>query len=508
MNKSITYSIVTIAILSICSKVLGLLREAVTANYFGTSTEMDILFLFNSIITIVIFFALSASISYLPVFISKMELHGEKHASVNFSKLLNQYFLFSIVLTSIIYLTAPVLFKLLGSAFPVEYHNTAVTYIRIFSLSIFFSGSVYLFTSVLNGMKLFGRGQIVIMLYSIIAIIFTVCFHGLWGPKALQYAWLTASTLQFIILFFMFFRGERKYSFEFGFKDLDIKKIRKSIIPIFIGSETYMLCLAVDRIIGSTLKEEGIVSALSYAALLYGLVNTVLSSSIITVYYTEFSQNFIAGGISKVIETLKKSCTILFLILSPICVFLALNGTDFISIVLKRGAFTDESVHLTALVFCIYILIAPLYAIRLLFSRVFYTIGDRITPMKNGVVLLVTGIFLGYTFSRLIGIQGIPLAAFITTFAACAHLAYKLSTICPLNMRTLVGPFIKIMISLIASVAVLIICSKINMIGNIYYRIIINFILYIFIFLSMLVILKNEELTSLIKLLKKKLIKH
>ena len=374
-KHNILYFIFTISGLSLLSKVLGLFREGVIAGYFGITAETDLYFFIYSVFTTLIAISITPiATSYLPIFVFKREQLGEQVAVNHFTKLLQQFFVISFFIAlSVNVILCFIDIPSLGNTWQMG-NKDAIFYIRLFSLIFFLGGSIQIFSSVLNGVKQYGKFQIATTLQNVVVIIFVLLFGKHLGVRTLVLAVTVAYLLQFIYMSVELYgkRGNRIVLSGDIIHDKELSSVYKSIIPVAFGAESYLLCLTIDKAIGKSLGIEGAVSALNYAGLLYGLVNTVIIMAVVTVYYTEFTSVNIKKGEKYVLEMLNDAIVSISFILVPLVVFLSFNAEDFITIVLKRGKFTEQSVLFTALPFTIYILNSPIYAIRSLIIRIFY----------------------------------------------------------------------------------------------------------------------------------------
>lgn len=423
-QRSVIYSIITISTLGLLAKVIGLLREGVVAAYFGTSTQMDVFSLLSGYATMLMtVIAGSLAISFSPYYISDIEQRGEAMAAKRFSYILNQYAVFSFVFYALIWIVSPWLSDIVCENTNGADNQTVLLYIRLLVATVITGGMTRLFVTALTGLRKYGWMQITQILYSVLAIILTVFFGEHYGVGVLVVAFVLNSIVQVAVLWIVFYRDGRKYTFSLGFIDCASFESWKAIIPVFFGTEIYMLGLTIDRTIGFTLNMDGAAAALSYAGILYGLINMIVTYPIATVFSTEMYRNFYKTENREVLfQDLARIVNHQAVIVLPLGVLLFATTSDFITFVLKRGAFDSHSTLMTASAFCMYALSAPIYAFRSLFTNVHIAIHDRKTPMWSGVIFLVLNICLSWSLSQMIGITGVTLGAL---FAMIASFGYQ-----------------------------------------------------------------------------------
>ena len=427
-QKSVLYSIISISALGIVAKVLGLFREGVIAAYFGTSAQMDVFGLLTGYVTTIItILASSLAVSYSPYYIRNLQQRGEHYASQHFSHILNQFILVSAIGYFLLFTLSPIVADYIcNNSTELEY-DIVLLYTKIVFATLITGGMTRLFVSALNGLRKYGWMQITQIIYSVLAIVLVALLGTQFGIDVLIVAFVANSIIQIGILWRVYFQHERKYEIRPCFRDSETVDTWKAIIPIFFGTETYMLGLAIDRTIGIDLGVVGAVAALNYAGILYGLINMVVTSPINTVFCTEMYRNYYKTEDRKVLfHDLAKIINHQAFILIPLGAFLFVATEDFITLVLRRGAFDNQSVTMTASAFCFYALASPFYCFRGLLSGVHIAMHDRTTPMWSGIIFLVVNVSMSFLLSRFMGIKGITLGAF---FAMLLSFIYQYLTI-------------------------------------------------------------------------------
>lgn len=496
-KKSVLYSILSVSFLGIVAKVLGLLREGVVAAYFGTSAQMDVFSLLSSLMTTILTItASSMAVSYLPVFIEDDTKFGADEASKRLSNLLNQYVVFSVLFYVLLFVLSPLIPLYIGNKVVGVSDETIVLYARLLFSTIVLSGMSRIQVAALSGLRRFGWMQITTALYSIISIILTVLLGKRYGVGVLVASYIINSVIQVVILHSVLFKGDYKYSFFLSFKDERCRSIWRSFIPVFLGTETYLLGLTIDRAIGLSLGQEGVSSALNYAGLLYGLINTIIGMPIVSVFYTELSSNFVESGMQKLFSDIKKTVNEISLVLIPLAFFLSLSSLDFVTIVLKRGAFNEHSAQITAQAFILYALSSPLYAFRSLYARVFFVLKDQRAPLFSGILFIVFNLVVAILLAPRFGIIGITIGSFAAMLFSFLLLAvaiikkhgYPYGIISPVVYKTIIASVI--------SCSLVFLLAKFCFIQSIYLRFIVNSLLFFVSYFSLMLLFKTPEIRS------------
>lgn len=500
-SKSVLLSIISISALGIVAKVAGLLREGVVAAYFGTSAQMDVFGLLSGYASMLMsVIAGSLAISFSPYYISDIQQKGEEKASERFSHILNQYALFSFVFFLLVLVASPWISDVVYKSSTGVDKGIVLLYIRVLMATIITGGMSRLFVSALTGLRKYGWMQITQIFYSVVAIFLTVVFGSRYGVGVLVLAFVLNTVVQVAVLWVVFFREGRTYSFALGLKNIVTHESWKSIVPVFLGTEIYMLGLIIDRTIGLSLNMEGAAAALTYAGILFGLINTVVTSPIGTVFNTEMYRNYYKTENREVLfNDLGKIINHQSIILLPICLFLFASTRDFVIFVLRRGAFDDHSVAMTAAAFCMYSLSAPIYALRSVFTSVHIAMHDRISPMWSGILFLVLNVGLSWTLSRFMGITGITLGALCAMVASFFYQYVSIQKKYECRQRLFTKTYIKILLSALLAALPVFVLSRIQIVTSPYIRFIINAVLFCVIYVVCLWMMHCEEFTLLMQ---------
>lgn len=496
-KKSIAYSVVLISVLGLISKVVGLLREGVFSFYLGTSQQADDFFLVYGFLTnVTALLGMSIGIAYLPIFVRDTEELGNRGALKNCACLMNRLFLVTLLLTLLLFFFPHFWTLMIAPAYSEERQFVISGYIRYFSLIVFMAVAVNIYASVFDAQKRFGISRVIGMSYSVLSILFLVLFYHDFGLDALVYAVIVSFLLQYVIsIFFLYKKG----GYHWGTKPVNWRMgdVFKQIIPVFIGTGTLYIGQLIDRTVASTL-ETGAVAALNYSGTLHSIINTLLIVSIVTVFYRDFVGKFVKGEISSMLYTLNRGIVVLVLLLVPISIFCIINAEDIITFLLQRGAFTRESVKITALAFSFYLIGTPFYGIRNLLTRAFYAINDTRTPLLNGGVTIVLNIVLclGFVFVFSLELKGITLASSLTAIVSSGLLLFSLHRKgYRLDYRMLTSDLLKIGLAAIITIVFLLLMERSLVNFSLVLRLFFSLLsLMLFYFVSLLLLANREAL--------------
>ena len=165
----------------ILSKLFGLVRDMITAGYFGTGVENDAyasaytlfylpVLLFNSCITATV----------VPLFVEEREKYSLKHSNCFASNALNLFILASLVIAAIMYAFARPIVTLIFR-FDAEGIALTVRLTRIMMLGLAFNVASIVLSSLLNAMEKFMAAQLTGFPLSVAVIL--CCFRAGWASR-------------------------------------------------------------------------------------------------------------------------------------------------------------------------------------------------------------------------------------------------------------------------------------------------------------------------------------
>ena len=158
-------------VVTILSKILGLLRESVLASAYGTGVYAAAYTTANSI-PIVLFAIIGSSLatSLIPLY-SRLSVEDSEERAIGFlNTVINIVIIVSIVLSVIGIVFAGPLVRLFAPGFKGQTYNLCVNYTRMLLPSLVFVGLANVYTAYLQVKKRFVASGIIGMPYSLIII--------------------------------------------------------------------------------------------------------------------------------------------------------------------------------------------------------------------------------------------------------------------------------------------------------------------------------------------------
>jgi putative peptidoglycan lipid II flippase len=188
----------------------------------------------------------------------------------------------------------------------------------------------------------------------------------------------------------------------------------------------------------------GSISALNYANKLNGLILGVFISAITTVIFPLLAREFSNNNLSGVKSIMAYGVNLILIITIPATVGLVILATPIVQVAFERGAFTPDDTIMTSSALVFYSLGLVASSLRLLITRVYYSLQDTKTPMINGAISLGLNLIFNLIFIQFMAHAGLAFATSIANTVATLLLYYELKKkIGSLGTKGYISNFIK-----------------------------------------------------------------
>lgn len=419
-------STLIIIIFSLGSKFLGFLREMLIAARFGSGMETDTYFIAMSatgIITGLITNAISTT--SIPILSEIESKEGRDSKIKHTNNIINVVFIASIIIVIVAWIVAPILVKLLAKGFTGEQFDMAVELTRIGSPMIILSGVIGVFTGFLQSEERFLATAAVGFPFNFVYLFYLLFLASSFGIKGLMVAAVIAVLSQLLIQLPEAKKAGYKYKFIIDIKDKYIKKVITLSGPILIGVAINDLGVIIDKTLASSLVS-GSISALNYSNILIGLIQGVFISAITTVIFPIISKESNNDNISGMKKVMGYGVNSILLITIPATVGLIVLAKPIVEIAFQRGEFDATATMMTSQALIFYSVGLVALALRLLITRVYYSLQDTKTPMINGALAVGVNIILSLILVQFMAHSGLALGTSIANTVATLLMFYGL----------------------------------------------------------------------------------
>ena len=349
MSQGLMRSAAAVSTCTAISRILGLLRDILTASIFGTSLIQSAFVVAFTAPNLFrrLFGEGALSAAFIPVFTDRM--HSEsREAALRFSArvmTLLALFLSGIVLVGVGCALTGVHFASPGSK--------ADLVLRLFA--IMFPYMLFICTSalcmgILNSLGRFALPAAVPIVLNVVWIA-CLCLVGFSADlddeakiRAVAWAVLIAGVLQCATQLPSLYRLGWRPSFEARFGDPDIRRVLLLMGPAALGLGVMQLNLVVDRLLAYFISDWA-AAALYYAERMVYLPLGVFATAMSTVLLPTFSHQAAKDERASIPRTLSRSLRALLLIMIPASAGLIILATPILQLLFEHtgGAFDAES---------------------------------------------------------------------------------------------------------------------------------------------------------------------
>ncbi len=405
-----------VMIITMVSRVLGLVRAGIIAYYFGASAMTDAFF---SAFKISNFFrqllgegALGSS--FIPLYNERVESEGEENSKQFIYSILNLLFVFSTIVTILMIIFSQGIIDGIVSGFPDETKIIASRLLKIMSVYFVFISLSGMICAILNNFKQFAVPASTSIFFNLAIILASMYFGKTYGIDALAYGVVIGGLFQFLVVLPAFFKIMKGYSFKIDWKDPYLKKIFIMICPMLIGIVARQVNTIVDQMFASYLAEGG-VSALENATRLYLLPVGVFGVSISTVIFPALSKAMSKNDLDGATDNIVKGLNILLFLIIPSTAVLTFYAPEVIRLTLSYGKFDEEAVRVTSQALLYYSLGLYFYTAIYLMTRAFYSVKNSKYPVKFSIISIVINIVLNFLLIKSMAYRGLALSTSIAS---------------------------------------------------------------------------------------------
>ena len=405
-----------VMVINMLSRILGLVREMIIGSVFGASGMTDA---YVSATKIPNFFTTlfgegSLGTVFIPIYNRGLEEKGKEKTDEFVFSLLNLIIAFTSTMSVIMILFSKQILKITtGFADPERFEaaNGLLKIVAFYFLFIALSGVV---SSLLNNYKKFAVAASMGIVFNLVIIVGTLLLKNKMGIYGLGVAYLLSGVFQLLMMLPQFFQIMKTYKFIFNLKDPYVKEMFVLMVPTLIGIFGYQINEIVDNRF-ATMLPAGTASALNYASRLYLLPIGVFAISLSVVIFPTLSRAVVKNKRKKVRKVVQEGLAMLAFLIVPSSVILFGYAREIVTLVYKRGHFSNKAVTLTSDTLQFYALGLLFFSTIHLLTRSHYVYKDRKLPVISSFIGIFTNILLDFLLYKQYRHVGLT---FATSFAA------------------------------------------------------------------------------------------
>ncbi|MDR0312659.1 MAG: murein biosynthesis integral membrane protein MurJ [Treponema sp.] len=377
-----------LSLLTLISRVLGLVREMTKASLLGTTALSDafsVAFMIPNLLRR-LFAEGSIAAAFIPTF-KEYLLEADKKKTKEFLCCFFTFLTFAVTLTVMIgILITPLVVPLFGLE---EFDETVFLtrlmfpFLALISIAAFFQG-------ILNSLKIFSPSGLAPILLNIAAIL---CAYGLKDhvgnpARAMAVGILIGGFLECAIqLPFVLKEGQRFFftGIKKAFFNAGTRKVLILIGPTILGMAAYQINDLVSTALAGN-AGEGVVSSLQYSLRMQELLLGIFAVSIGTVLLPDLAEHAKSLKWDIFTERLVSALNIIAFITIPITFFFIARGASLIRLLFESHSFNEESVSLTLRAFNFHMPGLYFIALNRILAPAFYAQSNSKSPTFAGLI--------------------------------------------------------------------------------------------------------------------------
>ncbi|MDD4052921.1 MAG: murein biosynthesis integral membrane protein MurJ [candidate division Zixibacteria bacterium] len=442
-----------VALGTLFSRILGLVREQVFAHLFGASMAADAFFAAFRIPNLLrdLFAEGALSSAFVPVFKQDIKERGKASA---FELAQVCFTVLTIVLAVIIILgalLAPYLVKIIAFGFgdiPGKAELTTRLTVIMFPFLLLVALAA-LAMSILNSFDRFGIPALAPALFNMgsIAAAYFICPYMEEPIVGMALGVLLGGLGQFAIQIPSLHRIGFRFRFKPDFKHEGLRRVGRLMLPMVSGLAAGRVNIFVNTLLASLLAA-GSVSYLTYSYRIMHLPLGMVAVALGTVALPKASEQAANNDRAGIAATFYRAIHLCFFLVFPVAAFFIACGVDIVGILFQHGKFGPEDTLNTYHALNWYSLGLIGFAGVRVTAPVYYALKDAVHPMRYSIISVAVNLVANFLFIPFFNFAGLAAATALgglVNFAQLLHALPRLVT--EINLGKVVNLFVRTVVA-------------------------------------------------------------
>lgn len=420
-----------VSAMTLISRVLGLIRDVVTANVLGAGAMADVFLMVNRIPNFLrrLFAEGAFSQAFVPVLSEVRAKHGDDEVRLLVARASGTLGFIVTIVTILAMLGSPVIMALFGMGWFEDYLNggpdgqkylQASDLLKITFPYLWFITFVALSGAVLNIYNQFAVAAFspVFLNIAMIGCALFLSPHTENPAEALAWGVFLGGFLQFVFQLPFLKRANLLVMPKWGWRDPYVIRIRTLMLPALFGVSVSQINLLLDAIIASFLQN-GSVSWLYYSDRLLEFPLGMFGIAIATVILPNLSRQHALEDHKAFQGTVDWAVLLICVLGIPSMFGLAVLAEPILLTVFGHGRFTAHDATQSAwslMAYCVGLVYLMLIKVL---APAFYARQDVKTPVKIGIIAMVANMVFNLMLAPFISFVGLALATSMSGMLNC-----------------------------------------------------------------------------------------
>lgn len=397
------------AMATLLSKALGLVRNSMLTAYFGSGMESDAFLTASTLPTLLFDIVIGGviSASFIPVFNDIMSKRGKDNAM----KFVNKFVTLILCISALIMILGIALSGTLVSIqtnYTGEKHALASQLTAIMFPMIIFTGLAFSFVGLLQSFGEYKIPSLISLVSNLAIILYYVLFGRRFGIYGLAVTMVIAWSLQFLIQLPWIRKFGVKFRFDFGFKNEDIKNTLLLAGPMLVATWVQPLYSIVNQRFASNI--DSAVTYIQQSNQLYIMVVGVFSFVVTNLIFPKLAQAVSRGDMDEAKKLTGSSIRSIVLVIAPLMAGFIILSKPITSIIYHYGKMTQTDINAISTLLKFYSLGMLGLGLNEVLSKAFFSMHDSKTPMRNSIISMAVNIVLAFILYNIMSTNGLAVA--------------------------------------------------------------------------------------------------
>jgi putative peptidoglycan lipid II flippase len=422
MSEKLFQSTAVVSVMTFLSRILGFLRDIVIARLFGAGLGADVFFVAFKIPNFLrrLFAEGAFSQAFIPV-LAEFRERGDKPLKQLVNETSGTLAMILMVITAIGMLAAPVIIMIFAPGFIAdpEKLNLAGSL-----LTITFPYLLFISLTALAGAILNSFGKFAVPAFTPVFLNLSLIAAAIWlSPRleepvtALAWGVFIGGIVQLLFQLPFLFAIKTLPRPRWGWRSEGVRKIIRLMLPAMFGVSVAQINLLLDTLLASFLVT-GSISWLYYSDRLVEFPLGVFGIALSTVILPSLSKKHASQSSEGFSDTIDWALRWVFIIGTPAATGLIMLAQPLLMTLFQYGEFTANDAYKASLSLMAYGLgLLPFIFIKVL-APGYFARQDTKTPVKIGVIAMVSNMILNVILMQFLDHVGLALA---TALSACLN---------------------------------------------------------------------------------------
>lgn len=382
-----------ITVITLVSRPLGYVREAIQAYLFGATLLVDafiVAFNFPELIQ-TLFFSGATSAFLIPV-CTKYLKDDEAYSHI-YSTFINISIILTLIVSIIFFLFSGAVVKVIAPGFTSQAKEITNSLFLIMIPVIAFHTVLSVMKAFLNAKEHFAAPELSGIVWNFVFITSAVLLGKKLGIYSLAIGVTIGSLVQVIMQYPFLRKLGIRYHLLLDLKHPAVSTAKHLFMGALIATSIVPINSFVGRIIASYLPH-GEVASLSYAFRIFILPFSLFAVPVYTVMFSKLSKLYHDNDMGNFRAHIDSSVVLICVTLIPATILLCSVGDIFVKILYERGAFTPLDTAMTNRALFGYSVGLVFYALSISFVRIFNAMHDMKTPAIIGISSIILNAIL------------------------------------------------------------------------------------------------------------------